>query len=93
MPLYLYKSEAEGCQQCAAGFEVLQSVKEPPVEKCPHCGGAVRRVFSPFATIKSTKSMLSPKNLDRLGFTQYKKAGGGHYEKTAGSGPQVISRD
>ena len=43
--------------------------------------------------MKGTKSMLSPKNLDRLGFTQYKRAGDGHYEKTAGGGPRVIKGD
>jgi len=93
MPIYEYKSDAPGCEHCAAGFEVFQSVKEPPVEKCPRCGGPVRRVFSAFATIKSTRDMLSAKNLARHGFTQYKKAGGGHYEKTTGDGPPVISRD
>ena len=43
--------------------------------------------------MKGAKSMLSPKNLDRLGFTQYKRAGGGYYEKTAGGGPRVIGGD
>jgi len=43
--------------------------------------------------MKGTKSMLSPKNLERLGFTQYRRAGGGYYEKTAGRGPRVIKGD
>jgi putative FmdB family regulatory protein len=93
MPIYEYKSDDKGCGHCTAGFEVLQPVKEPAIEKCPNCGAAVHRVFSSFAMVKSTRNMLSSKNLDRLGFTQYKKAGGGHYEKTAGGGPNVISRD
>lgn len=93
MPIYQYQSDTQGCDYCAEGFDVLQSLKEPPVEKCPRCGKPVRRVFSPFAMVKSTRDMLSTKNLARHGFTQYKKAGGGFYEKTSGDGPPVISRD
>ena len=32
-------------------------------------------------------------HFSKRGFTQYKKAGGGVYEKTAGDGPQFISGD
>ncbi|HAW95078.1 MAG TPA: FmdB family transcriptional regulator, partial [Phycisphaerales bacterium] len=39
------------------------------------------------------KTKLSNKNLDRMGFTKYEKAGDGFYEKKAGKGPDVISRD
>jgi hypothetical protein len=40
-----------------------------------------------------TKSSLSNKNLDRLGFTKYERAGDGKYERKAGGGPDVISAD
>jgi hypothetical protein len=30
--------------------------------------------------------------LSKHGFTQYRKAGGGYYEKTCGEGPDVIKR-
>ncbi|MBN1590429.1 MAG: zinc ribbon domain-containing protein [Pirellulales bacterium] len=93
MPLYEYKPDAKGCKYCAEGFEVLQSVNDPPVAKCPECGAACHRVFSSFAAIKSTRDMLSTKNLARHGFTQYKKAGDGHYEKTLGDGPDLINRN
>jgi hypothetical protein len=39
----------------------------------------------------ATNRKLSDKNLDRLGFTKYQRAGDGFYEKRAGSGPDVIS--
>ncbi len=40
------------------------------------------------------KSMLSNKNLDRLGFTKYEKRGDGYMERTAGKeGPKSISLD
>jgi hypothetical protein len=35
---------------------------------------------------------LSNKNLDRLGFTKYEKAGDGVYEKKAGQGPDVFHK-
>ena len=90
MPLYVYEPDAGHCEKCAGGFEVLQNVNDPPLTGCPECGQPVHRVFSPFRPMKGTKSMLSAKNLDRLGFTQYKRAGKGHYEKTAGSGPDLM---
>jgi hypothetical protein len=42
--------------------------------------------------MKGTKSMLSPENLGKKGFTQYKRAGDGYYEKTCGTGPRVIKK-
>ena len=42
MPLYEYQ-----CEQCDHRFEVIQkSFSEAPVEKCPKCGGAVRKLVS-----------------------------------------------
>ena len=91
MPIYEYKADEGGCEYCKDRFEVLQSLNDPPLEKCPECGAPCRRLFSSFAAVKSTRDMLSTKNLSKHGFTQYKKAGGGYYEKTTGDGPSVIS--
>ncbi|MEZ6140424.1 MAG: FmdB family transcriptional regulator [Zavarzinella sp.] len=91
MPLYVYQVvEEDG----AAGeiFEVFQKMAEEPLTHHPENGKPVRRLIAmPNAVTKYGAGKLSPSNLDRLGFTQYKKAGDGHYEKTAGSGPDVIS--
>ncbi|HUT94400.1 MAG TPA: zinc ribbon domain-containing protein [Thermoguttaceae bacterium] len=92
MPLYEYEPDGEACEYCQGRFEVMQKVADPPLKKCPQCGGKCHRVFSSFAPIKGTKAMLSPKNLGEKGFTQYKKAGDGYYEKTCGSGPDLIHR-
>jgi len=92
MPLYEYEPDADGCDHCQGRFEVIQKVADPPLEKCPECGQPCHRVFSSFAPMKGTKSMLSPENLGKKGFTQYKKAGGGYYEKTCGTGPRVIKK-
>jgi len=41
MPLYEYK-----CARCGAAFEVIQKLAEPPIKKCPQCGGSVEKVIS-----------------------------------------------
>ena len=46
MPTYEYE-----CSQCGRTFEVRQRIVEPPLERCPHCGGLVRRVLGPTAFI------------------------------------------
>lgn len=92
MPIYEYQSDGQGCARCQNRFEVLQRVDEPPLASCPHCGQPVHRVFSACAISRSTAGTLSPKNLQRHGFTQYRKAGDGYYEKTCGPGPDLIKR-
>jgi putative FmdB family regulatory protein len=44
MPTYDYK-----CLECSYTFEVFQSMKEPPLEKCPKCGGKIKRLIGPGA--------------------------------------------
>ena len=41
MPLYEYE-----CEKCAHRFERIQKFSDPPVEVCPACGGAVRKLLS-----------------------------------------------
>ncbi len=41
MPTYEYK-----CLNCGDLFEVFQSIKAAPVEKCPKCNGKVKRLIS-----------------------------------------------
>jgi len=41
MPLYEYQ-----CEACATRFEKIQKFSDPPVETCPSCGGAVRKLIS-----------------------------------------------
>jgi putative FmdB family regulatory protein len=41
MPLYEYK-----CKKCSHRFERIQKFSDPPVKKCPECGGAVEQVLS-----------------------------------------------
>ena len=41
MPLYEYQ-----CEACGHRFEVIQKFSDALVEKCPVCGGAVRKLQS-----------------------------------------------
>lgn len=41
MPLYEYQ-----CDRCGQRFEAIRKFSDPPVEKCPSCGGTVRKLFS-----------------------------------------------
>jgi hypothetical protein len=69
-------------------FEILQAMSDEPLTHHPETGSPVRRLIGvPNAPRKWTdsqgKSNLSSANLERLGFTQYKKAGDGKYEKSS----------
>jgi putative FmdB family regulatory protein len=41
MPLYEYE-----CDACGHRFEVIVKFSDPPIEKCPTCGGAVHKLMS-----------------------------------------------
>lgn len=93
MPIYEYAAIDKGCPQCESRFDVRQKVAEPELEKCPHCGAGVRRVISAPAVAMGNAHTLSEKHAAKHGFTQYRRAGKGVYEKTAGKGPKFISGD
>ncbi len=94
MPTYVYQViEDDGSE--GEVFEVVQKMTDPPLETHPETGKPVRRLIqAPNIAGKwsesGTKQMLSDKNLDRLGFTKYKRVGDGKYEKRAGTGPLRI---
>ncbi|MBI2571268.1 MAG: zinc ribbon domain-containing protein [Candidatus Schekmanbacteria bacterium] len=46
MPNYEYK-----CAACEQVFLRIQAFSDPPIEVCPQCGGAVRKVLSPPALV------------------------------------------
>lgn len=92
MPFYEYQASSDRhCEYCAAGFELLRKTEDRDLEGCPRCGSPVKRVLS--APNLSTGPSLSADNIEKHGFTQYKKAGKGVYEKTAGKGPDIINKD
>jgi predicted nucleic acid-binding Zn ribbon protein len=98
MPIYVYevitKDNSEG-----ETFEIFQSMADAPLTKHPESGVPIRRVFQApaiggkWSDSAMGKSVADDKKLDKLGFTKYVKAGDGFYEKRAGKGPDVISKD
>lgn len=96
MPVYVYEVVREDGQP-GEQFEVVQSMKDEPLTQHPETGEPVRRVIqAPMVggrhSTTSEKTKLSDSNLERMGFTKYVKGDKG-YEKTAGSGPNLISPD
>jgi hypothetical protein len=95
MPTYVYQIVNEDGTDGPV-FEFVQKMSEPALTKHPETGQACRRIpavpnIPGNWSDHATKQKLSDKNLDRLGFTKYQRAGDGHYEKRAGSGPDVLS--
>ena len=70
----------------------MRKISDPALEQCPECGTPVVRKISPPHLATSTPS-LSESNIEKHGFTQYRKVEKGVYEKTAGKGPDFISDD
>jgi len=97
MPTYVYQVITDDGGEGEV-FEIFQHMKDAPLTTHPRTGQPVRRVIQaaniPLKhTEKAEARRMSNKNLDRLGFTKYERAGGGFYEKKAGQGPNVISAD
>lgn len=92
MPIHEYApSGKRHCPHCHAGFDVLQKLHDARLTACPECGAPVERRLSAPHTIMGGDHLLKESNLEKNGFTQYKRSGKGHYEKTAGRGPAHIS--
>lgn len=93
MPIYQYAPEGPGCAACSGGIEVLQRLADAPLESCPECGTPLRRLISAPQVVAGQAHRSSESHIGKHGFTQYRKAGGGVYEKTVGKGPDYISGD
>ncbi|MDQ3953763.1 MAG: hypothetical protein M3279_12510 [Actinomycetota bacterium] len=46
MPIYEY-----ACTSCGERTEAKQGFDDPPLEDCPHCGGTLRKLFSPVGIV------------------------------------------
>lgn len=46
MPTYEY-----ACTACGERTEARQSFTDPPLEECPHCGGKLRKLYSPVGIV------------------------------------------
>ena len=93
MPIYEYEPDSEKCDDCDGRFEVIQRFEDDALSQCPTCEKPCHRVPSNFMVTGSTGDILSSTNLEKKGFTQYKKTETGRYEKTFGSGPKIIKKE
>ena len=67
-------------------------MSDPPVTRCPECNApVVRKISAPNLGIAAPS--LDESNIEKHGFTQYRKLEKGVYEKTAGQGPDINSDD
>jgi putative FmdB family regulatory protein len=93
MPIYEYRPSSERCCDfCRAGFEVIQKMRDARLSQCPECNAPIARALSA-PNIGTTNASLDPANIEKHGFTQYRRSEKGVYEKTAGKGPDVIKDD
>ncbi|MFN8011616.1 MAG: zinc ribbon domain-containing protein [Holophagaceae bacterium] len=93
MPLFDFQ-----CTACGQVREVLLKPGQADPAACPACGGAVTRLISAPADLKRPDAFFHKDNpsdsqLASKGLTKYVNRGDGTYEKAAGSGPSVVSRD
>ncbi len=79
MPIYIYKAEKDGCEYCKDGCEILQSMSDKPLQKCPKCGAKIKKCP---AQVSGGVPLLSNGSLRDKGFTKLVKRGDGTYEKT-----------
>ena len=82
MPIYEYIAidPEKGCRTCARGFELRRPVDRAPLEKCPLCRNAVKKLIARVNSPKITKP-LSVSDAKSAGFTVLKRRDKGVYEK------------
>lgn len=81
MPIREYRARdpGRGCRSCAPGFEKIESLKDPPLERCPDCGAALERVISA-PSVGASRSGADDR-AKAAGFHKLKKISKGEYEK------------
>lgn len=93
MPIYQYMPDEDACDHCRDGIEVLQRLSDPALSVCSQCGAPIHRVISAPQVVSGQAHRTTESHAGKHGFTQYKRAGKGVYEKTVGKGPAYISGD
>ena len=75
MPLYEYEHTEQPCP-IGRVFEICQSLKERPLNKCPKCGQPIKKLIS----LVGLSMPKSNSELRDLGFTKLVKRDDGIYE-------------
>ena len=87
MPIYEYEPDGHDCLMCEGRVAAIQGINEEPLSYCPDCGLKVRRVISK-ASFKMAKGGAD--EAAKRGFTTFKRAEAGIWEKVAGPGVDGI---
>lgn len=91
VPIYEYEPTDHDCLMCEGRVGVIQGVHDEPLQFCPDCGLSVRRVISK-ASFQFSKGGAD--EAAKRGFTTFRKAETGVWEKIAGPGVDgIISPD
>lgn len=79
MPIYEY-----ACTSCGERTEAKQGFDDPPLEKCPHCGGGLRKLYSPVGIVFKGSGFYSTdqKGSKATGKDSEKKPGGDDSSKS-----------
>ena len=80
MPIYEYEPIDGNCRVCGGCFELRRPMGRPPLENCPLCKKAVRKVISAASTPRVNKP-LSVSDARSAGFQVFEKREPGVYEK------------
>lgn len=88
MPIYEYELAEGECQMCPGRFEALQDIQDEPLKHCPGCGMPCKRVISKVSF--SVREQVDPEKAAKKGFTTWKRARKGEWEKVAGPGVDAI---
>lgn len=87
VPIYEYEPVDHDCLMCPNLVMAVQGVNDEPLQYCPDCGLEVRRIVSK-AAFKLSKG--GPDEAAKRGFSTFRKAEKGVWEKVAGPGVDGI---
>jgi len=90
MPVYEYEPKDHDCLMCDGRVSVIQGVNEEPLSYCPQCGLDVRRVISR-AQFKVAGGEVAMDKAGKRGFTTFRRAEKGVWEKVDGVGPDIMA--
>lgn len=91
MPIYEYEPIDAHCEACEGGFETFQHMGDDALTECPVCGAPIKRLISQSAFAMSKG--FSHDKAAQKGFTTWRRAEYGRWEKVAGEGVDVIVGD
>ena len=89
-PSHEYEPLNHDCLMCEGRVDVIQGIQEAPLQYCPWCGLDVEKRVVSRASIKLSETVETDK-AGKRGFTTFKRAERGVWEKVSGVGPDMVS--